>query len=232
MNDLNKILNSIGQLVFPKLCVCCETYLSYQETLICDLCSITLSKFEGFNLRENEVAKKFWGRTDLFFATALFAFSRSMSVRNILHEIKYKSNKDLAMEMGKRMGDLCKKIKILEDVDCLVPIPLHPKKESLRGYNQAFLLILGIQEILSISSNTKSLIRASHNSSQTRKGRYKRFINSKEVFTVKNPTEFENKHVLLVDDVITTGATVEACSEALQGIKGVKISVISLAVAT
>jgi ComF family protein len=229
---MSKLLQSLSQLVFPHLCVCCDGFLSHQETHICTLCSYTLPKFETFQMMDNPLARKFWGRVKLEYATAYLQFKSDGSVRKVLHQLKYKGNKDLGIEMGEAMGTQFSKISQLSDVDIILPIPLHPKRERTRGYNQSDILAQGMSKSLQKKVYYDALARVKYNSTQTKKKRYERFINSQEIFRVVKPDLLAHKHILLLDDVITTGATIEACGNALLEVEGLRLSVASLAAAT
>ena len=229
---MKKLLVSIGQMLFPNLCVCCDGYLSFQEDKVCDLCLYTLPKFEQLAYKDNAVAKKFWGRLNAEAATAVLNFNGSGDVRKILHQIKYKGNMDLGKEMGVLMGSKIVIMELHATVDFIIPVPLHAKRQNFRGYNQCDLLADGISEVTQLRVRKDVLVRQKHNGTQTKKKRYERFINAKEIFRVAKPEELKNKHVLLLDDVITTGATLEACGSALLEVEGLKLSIICLAAAT
>ena len=216
-------------MIFPNLCVCCSGYLGGQEKFICDLCIFTLPRFEEFERRDNPVAQTFWGRANLDFATSLLQFSANGGVQKILHEIKYKGNTALGIYMGEWMGKVLMEKSLFTKVDYIIPLPLHPKKELLRGYNQAELLAVGMENMHHWPIAKNLLIRTKHNSTQTKKHRYERYINTTEIFAVLNSSDFRNKHVLIVDDVITTGATIEAAASVLLQIEDISVSVISLA---
>jgi ComF family protein len=228
---MNKLLNSLSHLVFPNLCVCCDGYLTFQEEAICDLCYFRLPRFENYANPENSVAKKLWGRLPLVYSSSYLQFNSNSDVRKILHEIKYKGNRNLGIEMGKALGRAMLKIPQLTNADIIIPIPLHPKRELERGYNQSNLIAHGMSEVMGKHVYADSVVRKKYNSTQTSKKRYERFINSNEIFKVVKPQLLENKHAILIDDVITTGATIEACGNALLEIEGLKLSVVSLAAA-
>ena len=219
-------------MLFPNLCVCCDGYLTHQDGCVCDFCYYTLPKFESYKVKDNPLAKKFWGRTNAEFVTAYLRLKSGGDVKKILHQIKYRGNLDLGVEMGRALGKCLTETTHFSDIDYTIPIPLHPKRENFRGYNQSDLLVDGISEVMAIQPLKDVVIRKKYNNSQTKKKRYERFINSQEIFRVIDPKRLEGKHVLLVDDVITTGATIEACGEALLEVDGLKLSIASLAVAT
>lgn len=229
---MKNLLASIGQMLFPDLCVCCDGYLSQQEESICDLCLYTLPRFELIGEIDNPLAKKFWGRLNLEAATAYLSYKSTNDVKKLLHELKYKGNLDLGEEMGKWLGTSLIKTGNFQNIDCVIPIPLHPARQKFRGYNQCDLLGNGLCETMKIPLLKDLVVRERYNGTQTKKKRYERYINSKELFRVLNPEKLENKHVLLIDDVITTGSTMESCGEVLLDVKGLKLSLASLAVAT
>lgn len=226
---MQKILESIKQMIFPNLCVCCSEYLARQEEYLCDICLHTLPRFEQLEMQNNAVAQTFWGRVKVEFATSLLTYSTNGDVQRVLHEIKYKNGIDLGIFMGEWMGRTMLEKSLFNFVDCIVPVPLHPKKELLRGYNQCNLIVNGIANISKIAVEKDALIRTKHTSTQTKKNRYERYINTSEIFAVAKPERLKGKHVLLVDDVITTGATLEAAVGALLDVEGIKISVYTLA---
>ncbi|MGB0849627.1 MAG: ComF family protein [Bacteroidia bacterium] len=228
---MRKILQSLGQLILPNLCVCCDGYLSHQEIIICDLCSYSLPRYESFDDKESPLAKKFWGRIELQNVAGLLNFKGGDNVRKILHQIKYKGNMKLGIEAGKMLGRRLSTSDKFSDIDIVIAVPLHAKRELSRGYNQSELLVQGIRDVWNKESSKSAIERIKYNSTQTKKNRYERYINAKEIFKVTEPELLEGKHILLIDDVITTGATIEACGAALLDVKGVKLSVATLAVA-
>lgn len=216
-------------MLFPNLCICCDGYISHQENQVCDLCMYTLPKYEENEFKDNSLARKFWGRVSLENVAAQYKLTGSSAVKSIIHQIKYRGNTDLGIAMGEVLGATLMKSTLFTDVNLLLPVPLHPKKERLRGYNQCDLLLTGLGAVMNIPIVKNKLIRKKHNSTQTKKNRYERYINSKEVFYITDIKALQNKHVLIVDDVITTGATIEACASVLLDVDGLKLSVATLA---
>jgi len=217
-------------MLFPNLCVCCDGYISHQEDQVCDLCLYTLPRYEENMFEDNSLARKFWGRVKLENVAAHYKLTGNTAVKSIIHQVKYKGNTALGVTMGEVLGATLVKSSLFGGIDMLVPVPLHLKKKRLRGYNQCDLLVEGISSVMGFPIVKSVLVREKHNSTQTKKNRYERYINSKEIFCIKDTEALKNKHVLLVDDVITTGATMEACAGTLLEVEGLKLSVATLAV--
>lgn len=180
----------------------------------------------------NPVCQVFWGRARLVFATAFFFYVRGNRVQRLIHSLKYKGNKDLGVYLGEQYGQLLREVPLLADVHAIIPVPLHPKKMRKRGFNQSEVIADGLGKSLQIPVNTGLLIRNKATDTQTRKTRYHRWENVEHIFSVVQEGSMEGKHLLLVDDVITTGSTVEACIHALMRIPGVRVSVVAVAYAS
>jgi len=178
----------------------------------------------------NPVEKTFWGRLPLINAAAQFYFTKESLMQHLMHQLKYKGNKELGRQLGRIMGEQLKKSGRFT-VDALIPLPLFPAKERKRGYNQATILCEGMAEILQVPILDKAIIRPQHTETQTKKGRIERWKNMEGKFVLTNPAAIRNKHILLVDDVITTGATLEACGTELLKGENVQLSLASLCVA-
>ena len=198
------------------------------EDHLCFHCRIQLPYTHFEMMKENPVEKVFHGRINLEFATSLLFFSKGEKVQNILHNIKYNEQRELGVFMGRIFGKRLENNPYLKDVTTLVPVPLHPQKQHLRGYNQSDLFAEGMNEILNIEMQSANLIRNANTATQTNKSRMKRWQNVGEVFTVKDPQLLNGKHILLVDDVLTTGATLEACAQTLLQ-HNCKVSIATLA---
>ena len=172
----------------------------------------------------------FWGRIPVNQVSSFIYFAKGSRYQHILHELKYNGQKRIGIEMGRMFGNELKNTPF-SGVDLIHPVPLHPKKQKKRGYNQSELIASGMAEILHLPVATTFISRKDDTLSQTRKSRYERWENVQHIFRCENPDAIRNKHILLVDDVITTGATIEACASCILGCEGVTVSVASLAYA-
>lgn len=172
----------------------------------------------------------FWGRVKLENACAVYYFSKGSRLRRLVHQLKYFHRPEIGLFLGERMGILLLGSTLYQNIDYLVPVPLHFSKIKKRGYNQSELLVKGISNKTGIQIDNQSLIRRKASETQTRKTRFKRWENVKEIFDLTDIEKWTGKHILLVDDVITTGATIEACAQIIQQkIPDIKISVVGLA---
>lgn len=219
------------RLFFPKLCGACNTPLTKGEQYLCVHCRIDLP-FTNFEIiKENPIEKLFYGRAQIELATSMLFFSKGDKVQNIMHNIKYNEQKELAVFIGKIFGERLQNILAINSVTSIIPIPLHPQKQHLRGFNQSELFAQGMNEVLNIELCTDNVFRNVNTETQTRKNRIERWQNVEKVFDIKNPSALKNKHVLLVDDVLTTGATLEACAQAIIEQCNCKVSIATIAVA-
>jgi ComF family protein len=232
--SLNKALQGYLQgfagLIFPRYCAACEQALYRNENILCMSCYAELPR-TGFHCDpENEVARMFWGRIPAEQVTSFMYFAKGSRFRNILHELKYNGQKQIGPVMGRMFGSELKNTPF-STADVIIPVPLHPSKLKTRGYNQSELIASGIGEILHLPLETGLITRTIDTRSQTHKSRYERWVNVSHIFHCENPEVLKNKHVMLVDDVITTGATLEACASCLVPVEGIKISLVALAFA-
>ena len=209
------MINDFFNLIFPKLCCGCNNALLKKEDLICTGCIVNLPKTNFHLDKENPLTKVFWGRVEIEMASSFYTFSKKGKVQNLLHQLKYKGVKEVGFLLGELMGYELNNSEHFKGIDFIVPIPLHKNKLKKRGYNQSEWIAKGISVSMKIPLNIDSLHRKVDSKSQTKKARYKRWENVEEVFGVSN-TALENKNILLVDDVVTTGATIEACAQLLK----------------
>lgn len=224
-------LDSILNLFYPRVCAACgETLLKDEET-VCLKCRYLLPK-TGYELNpDNPLAQTFYGRVCFHAVTACFFFAKKGKVQHLIHELKYKGNKEAGIFLGQQLGESIKEAPLFQGIDYLIPVPLHPKREKRRGYNQSLMIAKGISEVTGIPIGDKYLVRAVHTATQTKKSAEERFKNVKDIFEVRFANELENKHVLLIDDVLTTGATLESCAYQLETIPGITISAATAACA-
>jgi ComF family protein len=221
--------NALLHLFYPQYCAACNQELMETEYCICSRCSVKLPQTNFHLLNNNPVEKIFWGRVHINHATACFYFTKESLMQQIIHQVKYQGRKDVGHFMGQWMGRLLLQDKLLADISAIVPVPLHPAKEKQRGYNQAALLAEGISEVFSVKTYD-AIKRLNYNETQTHKGRVARWQNVKDIFKLNSTCDLQGRHVLLIDDVVTTGATLEACASALAQIPFIKISIATLAV--
>nr|WP_320020682.1 phosphoribosyltransferase family protein [uncultured Draconibacterium sp.] len=231
MNLLKQRISDVLGLFFPELCVTCGKRLVTQETLVCFSCWHDLPATNFHLKEENKVAQLFWGRVDILGATAFFSYKKGSKYQQLIHFVKYKGLKELGYETGKKFGLKLLESPLFAEIDVLMPVPLHPRKEKKRGFNQSEWIASGIAEVLEKPIDTKTLYRKEYTSTQTKRNRYERWQNVESVFGLNNPESVKNKHILIIDDVVTTGATLEACAIHLLKQPGTKVSIATLAYA-
>lgn len=209
------MLNDFFNLIFPKLCSACQETLLKQEAIICTKCILTLPKTNYHLDNENPVFKVFWGRTEIEMAAAYYHFSKGSRVQRLLHQLKYKGGQEVGDIIGFNYGCELKESQFFKEIDFIIPVPLHKNKLKKRGYNQSESFALGLSRAMIVPVNTSDLYRMMDSKTQTKKTRYKRWENVGEIFGVIDDHNLTNKTILLVDDVVTTGATIEASAKIL-----------------
>lgn len=224
-----KAFSDFFNLFFPRKCNHCGNNLDKTEKEVCKRCLFEIPKTKFHADPDNPVNKTFWGRVNVEFATSGYYFTKKSILQNLLHHIKYHNKKELAFELGKYLGTELSSVENFNECDMIIPVPLHPVKKKKRGYNQSEWIANGLSEKLAIPVNNNILIRHINSKSQTKKNREERWENVRSAFSIKTPENNQPKHVLLVDDVITTGATIEACASLLIEYLNVKVSIASLA---
>lgn len=229
---LKDILPDFISLIYPNLCLGCGKLLVTGEKLICFDCLVRMPRTNFHKVEDNKVEMIFWGRVKIEKASSFFLYQKGSIWQKVLHKIKYKGFKDAGFELGKNYGYELKGADYFGSVDYIVPVPLHPRKERKRGYNQSLSIAEGLSYSLGIPVEIKNLYRVRYTNTQTKKGRYERWENVNNIFAVRSDGIYENKHILLVDDVITTGSTLEACANAILGCTGSKVSIVTLAFAS
>ncbi|MCY1720625.1 phosphoribosyltransferase family protein [Prolixibacteraceae bacterium Z1-6] len=231
MNRISQGISDVLELFFPALCTTCGDRLATQEKYVCMNCWHDLPVTNFHQNPENKVAQLFWGRVEIENASSFFSYKKGSRYQHLIHYLKYKGLKELGFETGRKFGFALTESAKFTSVDVVVPVPLHPKKERKRGYNQSRWIAAGIAAVLHKPVSENNLFRKTFTSTQTRKNRFERWQNVDGIFGIHTPNEFSEKHVLLVDDVVTTGSTLEACAYQLLKIPNTKVSIATLAFA-
>ncbi|MFN4083480.1 MAG: ComF family protein [Bacteroidia bacterium] len=225
------MLASLLNLVYPELCITCRRNLLKFENFICLHCEAKLPYSNYHLTNDNPVEKTFWGRFPFEYAFAFLLFNKKGMAQKLLHQLKYNNNKELAMHLGKLYGLQLKSSNKNFDFNGVIAVPLHISKLRQRGYNQSEWFAKGISESLQIEDFSYIIKRTIATSTQTKKSRIERWQNVADIFELNKPETIYKKHILLVDDVITTGATIEACANTILKANNTKISIASIAFA-
>lgn len=225
------LLTDFLSLIFPTICAACGKSLHKNEDSICTYCMYYLPKTNFHLDSHNPVAKIFWGRAPIHSATAFYNFTKGGKVQHLIHQLKYKGQKHIGLTIGKLCGHELNYCDDFNTVNTVIPVPLHPKKLRKRGYNQSDSFAEGLAASMNAKVEFNVLSRIIPSASQTRKTRYNRWENVESVFKLNQPDALAGKHILLVDDVVTTGATLEACAHTLLQAPEIKISIATIAYA-
>ncbi len=219
-------------LFYPHICISCSEALLKNEAILCRTCESGLPETGYWKDAENPLMKRLWGRVDVQGAAAFYGFRKGSEVQELLHQLKYRGRKDIGEYIGKKFGhSLSAENSIIKGFDLIVPVPLHYKKLKQRGYNQCSPFAQGLSETLDIPWTENALERIHENISQTGKSRLDRWGNVSGIFGVKDEALLKGRHILLVDDVVTTGATAEACLHTILTVPGAKVSFCAIAMA-
>lgn len=225
-----QILQSLFDLFYPNLCACCGETLLRGEECLCSVCLYDLPRTYFTDFKNNEAAQRFWGKVHTERVTAFYFFSKGTIFRQLLHKFKYHGEKEIGYYLGKSVAKELINDHFFEGIDLIIPVPLHPRKERKRGYNQSEWLAKGISEVCDIPYSTQHVRRIVDNETQTNKNPYERHQNTQGIFESLNASSLHGKHILLVDDVLTTGSTLEACAHAFNAIPDIKISIFALSI--
>lgn len=217
-------------LLVPVLCPVCGAVLLKNERIICTGCLFELPRTFYLSYSDNPVSRLFWGRIYIENATALFQYQKGSRFQRLIHELKYKGRQDIGREMGRLLGIELKGSAFVS-ADIILPVPLHKRKQRQRGYNQCHPIAEGLSKCLGIPWYSRHIIRPSVSLTQTSRSRIDRWLNVDGIFEILDPEKLSGKHIILVDDVVTTGATLEACATALLSLEKVRISMVTVAVA-
>ncbi len=224
-----RLLQDLLSVVLPRTCPACGKALKDWEECLCLTClgGLPLTRFH--ESPDNPLAEVFWGRVKLEQAVAWFYFRKGSAYQDVLHNLKYNHRPDIGVYLGKQIGYELKHSSRFSKPDVVIPVPLHRRKLRKRGYNQSEKIAKGISIAMEIPMNASVLLKSQATATQTRKSRFERWLNVSGKFILSHPDAIRNLHVLLVDDVVTTGATLEACAEVLLSAEGVRVSVAAVA---
>lgn len=228
---MHRVAAALRHLVYPSCCAACSTPLVQGEKDICMDCLLSLPQ-TGFHLADfNPLRKLLKGRVAVDEITACYYFDKKLRVQRLMHQIKYHGKQDLAVELGRWYGHSLRSSGRFDGLDAIIPVPLHPAREKVRGFNQSAAFGLGLADALKVQLTPGHLYRKANSSSQTRKSRTERWENVHSIFGLHAPEALRGKSLLLVDDVITTGATLEACAVVLHeaGIASLRIATMACA---
>lgn len=217
-------------LIFPESCLACGEPLGKQEHLVCLSCQLAMPQTQ-FHLQptDNPLAKRFWGKVPLQHAFAYYRFSKHSRIQRLLHQLKYRNQPEIGELLGYWYGLQLARDGFTEHFDMIIPVPLHPAKQRKRGYNQADYIAAGISKGLGVPALPTALTRLVNTQTQTRKHRFERYENVKGVFATHNANLLRGQRILIVDDVITTGSTLETCAALVLDCGCESVSVASLA---
>lgn len=225
------IWDDFVSMVFPNFCLACYDSLNKNENYICTSCQHTMPTTNYHLFPENGLSQRFWGRVNLLHAFAFLKYVKSGKVQQIIHSLKYNGVEEISEMMGKWYGKDISESGFSDKFDLILPVPLHKKRLKERGYNQSDGFAKGLSEVLGVEWSDSTIERVVYSITQTKKKRIERWENVKDIFAIKKPEMILGKNILLVDDVITTGATIEACVSKLleSGCKSVSIGAIATA---
>jgi len=216
-------------LFFPRLCPACGNALLRKETLICFACHYRMPRTNYHLQEDNPIARIFWGRVPLTGAAAYYFFRKEGRVQRLLHELKYKGKPEIGREIGRLYGKELLNSDTFSSSELIIPVPLHPAKKVIRGYNQSDVFGEGLAEAMPGELITDILVRRYNSETQTRKSRFDRWENVETVFGIASPDAIRGKRILLVDDVVTTGATLESCAQHLLKAGAISLSIACIA---
>lgn len=232
MKWIEKWRRPLIELLFPRYCTACGKRLYANEQAICEKCLEKMPRTMYHTWEDNPMIKQYWGKFNTGKATAWYFYNHGSPYAHMIHLFKYHGRKILAFELGRIMASELLSSDFFEDIDYIVPVPLHISKERQRGYNQSEWISLGIAKATGIRVIKDAIVRTKPTMTQTKKTAKERFENMQGVFKAKNSDELTGKHILLVDDVMTTSATLTACADALKEVENIKFSFLTMALSS
>ena len=228
---MSEILHGFVHLLYPELCIGCHRQLAIVSNCFCLRCKMKLEPTDHLQSISNEFTDRFWGLVPIQFGASMYYFNKNNPIQHAMHALKYGNRPDVGLRLGRQLGIQLSKTEPIPKPDYVIPVPLHPIKERKRGYNQSACFSRGIAESMQITHLPKAMKRTTRTQTQTNKSRMDRFGNVEGVFAVATPEKLQGKMVLLADDVLTTGATLESCCQALAKADVAGISLVTIAIA-
>lgn len=227
---MTKIIHNLLDFLFPRLCPVCGNRLSEHEQHICLLCLTQIPRTGNYKQKDNNLEQLFAGRIPFERIASFAHFVKGGTIQPIIHELKYNNNPQIGIYIGELCGKELNESDFIKGIDYIVPIPLHPKRQEERGYNQAAMLAFGISKQTGVCFEKEVVTRTKNNPSQAKsKSREARWKNVEDIFALTDKEKFEGRHILLIDDVLTTGSTLESCAKTILQCPGTKISIYTLA---
>ncbi|MFK8270348.1 ComF family protein [Capnocytophaga stomatis] len=223
------IFRDLLSVILPDYCMGCGCILNDKESFLCISCRGKLPETQMHLQKDNRITKRLYGQCDLFCATSLFYFHKDGVVQHLIHQLKYKGKEEIGAWLGNWLGEKIKTVQDFQKTDVVIPVPLHKNKLKKRGYNQVALFGKCLARILQAEYVDDVLIKVKTNTTQTQKDLWSRFADSKDIFAIRNGDKIKGKNVLLVDDLITTGATIESCYNQLIKVENVKVGLATMA---
>ncbi|HON17949.1 MAG TPA: ComF family protein [Salinivirgaceae bacterium] len=227
---ISQLWSDIMELFYPRVCSGCSKPLVHGEEIICIECLYQLPRTHFHQKRDNPVEQIFWGRIPIKYATAFCFYRKESTLQKLILQLKYHGEKEIGEVLGHELGYELK-YSVFEEIDVVIPIPLHPKRLKKRGYNQAECIAKALSEVLQKPLDTTSVRRKTATETQTKKTRYERWLNVENIFEIVSPESIEGKHILIVDDIVTTGSTIESLVQELLTLPNVTCSLAAIGVA-
>lgn len=226
-----KWLNHLIDIIYPKTCEACREPLLGGEKLICTQCLISLPRTNSHVESDNLIERRFWGKTDISYVVSYLRFSKKSKVQRLLHQLKYKNKPELGVLLGELYGRDLKATAFDKNIDFIIGVPLHKEKEKQRGYNQADCIAQGLSKALEVPYSTSLARKVIRTDTQTKKSRFERYMNVKDAFEISDKEKVKDKRIAIVDDVLTTGSTIESFARTLLESGCAEVSVITIAIA-
>lgn len=225
---IRQSLSYLAKCISPAICYGCGVSLTQEGQFACPVCMDRLPYTDFHLIKANPFIDKFFGRIPIHSAGSLIYFSKDGIGRSLIHDLKYKGQPEIGQYLGLHYGHILCESEFFKTVDMIVPVPLHPKRLAKRGYNQSEVFAKGLSQSMNIPMRTDLVLRHRQTKTQTKKNRVERFENVDGAFSLTNPSILDGRHILLVDDVLTTGATLEGCAQEFTKFPNVRISMATI----